>query len=100
MTDDQRLMNRDLMTLRLERAMRWAAECHQGQTRRSSATPYVEHVMAVALVLDRAGFDEDTVIAGLLHDVVEDTDATFEDVAIRFGPAVAETVRHCSEVKL
>jgi guanosine-3',5'-bis(diphosphate) 3'-pyrophosphohydrolase len=93
-------MTKDLMTLRLERALRWAAECHQGQTRRSSPTPYVEHVMAVALVLDRAGFAEDVVIAGLLHDVVEDTQATFEDVAERFGPIVAETVRHCSEVKL
>ena len=56
--------------------------------------------MAVALMLDRAGFDEDVVIAGLLHDIVEDTTATFDDVAARFGPAVAETVRHCSEVKL
>jgi guanosine-3',5'-bis(diphosphate) 3'-pyrophosphohydrolase len=100
MADDQRLMTQDLMTLRLERAMRWAAECHQGQTRRGSRTPYVEHVMAAALLLDRAGFDEDIVIAGLLHDVVEDTEATFEDVAARFGPAVADTVRHCSEVKL
>ena len=53
----------------------------------------------MALVLDRAGFDEDVVIAGLLHDVVEDTPATFDDVAARFGPAVAEIVRHCSEVK-
>jgi len=89
-----------LITSRLERALRWAAECHQGQTRRGSGTPYVEHVMAVALVLDRAGFDEDVVIAGLLHDVVEDTQATFDDVAAQFGPAVAATVRHCSEVKL
>ncbi len=56
--------------------------------------------MAVAMVLDRAGFDEDVVIAGLLHDVVEDTHATFDDVAARFGSDVAETVRYCSEVKL
>jgi (p)ppGpp synthase/HD superfamily hydrolase len=56
--------------------------------------------MAVALVLDRAGFDEDVVIAGLLHDIVEDTPVTFDDVAAHFGPAVADTVRHCSEVKL
>ena len=93
-------MTIDLMTLRLERALRWSAECHQGQTCRSSPTPYFEHVMAVALVLDRAGFGEDVVIAGLLHDVIEDTEATFEDVAARFGADVAETVRHCSEVKL
>ncbi len=93
-------MSNTLLTSRLERALRWATECHQGQTRRNSRTPYFEHVVAVALILDRAGFDEDTVIAGLLHDVVEDTGATFADVAERFGPAVAETVRHCSEMKV
>ena len=80
--------------------MRWAAQCHEGQTRRGAGMPYFEHVAAVALILDRAGFDEDAVIAGLLHDVVEDTPATFEDVSTRFGSVVAETVRHCSEVKL
>jgi (p)ppGpp synthase/HD superfamily hydrolase len=89
----------ELMSSRQDRAMRWAAVCHHGHTRRGSATPYFEHVAAVAWILDRAGFDEDVVIAGLLHDVVEDTAATNEDVAARFGPNVAEIVRHCTEVK-
>jgi (p)ppGpp synthase/HD superfamily hydrolase len=93
-------MRTELLTLRLERALRWAAQCHEEQTRKGSGVPYFQHVAAVGMILDRAGFDEDTVIAGLLHDVVEDTEATFEDVAARFGAAVAETVRHCSEVKL
>jgi (p)ppGpp synthase/HD superfamily hydrolase len=92
-------MRSDLITPRLEQAMRWAAHCHDDQRRKVSHTPYFQHVAAVALILDRAGFDEDVVIAGLLHDVVEDTAATFEEVAARFGPAVCETVRHCSEVK-
>lgn len=52
------------------------------------------------MILDRAGFEEDIVIAGLLHDIVEDTDATFDEVAARFGPVVCEIVRACSEVKL
>jgi guanosine-3',5'-bis(diphosphate) 3'-pyrophosphohydrolase len=89
-----------MMTLRLERAMRWAAQSHHGQTRRNSQTPYFEHVAAVALVLVGAGFDEDVVIAGLLHDLVEDTAVTLDDVTTRFGTAVAELVRHCSEVKI
>jgi guanosine-3',5'-bis(diphosphate) 3'-pyrophosphohydrolase len=92
-------MIKRLMTERLDEAMRFAAECHGGQVRRGSGTPYFEHVAAVALILDRAGFEEDVVIAGLLHDVVEDTAATLDDVAGRFGAAVAEIVRHCSEVK-
>jgi (p)ppGpp synthase/HD superfamily hydrolase len=88
-----------LLTENLERALRWAATSHQGQARRASGVPYFEHVVAVAMALDRLGFDEPVVIAGLLHDVVEDTEATFDDVRARFGPAVAELVAHCSEVK-
>jgi hypothetical protein len=88
-----------LFSLPLERALRWAADCHQGQFRRGSDAPYIEHPVAVALILDRLGFAEDVVIAGLLHDVVEDSPATFEQVEERFGSAVAETVRHCSEIK-
>jgi (p)ppGpp synthase/HD superfamily hydrolase len=84
---------------RLEQAMRWSARCHQGQVRRGDSTPYFEHAAAVALVLDRAGFDEDVVIAGLLHDIVEDTPATLDEVARRFGPAVAEIVGYCCEQK-
>jgi (p)ppGpp synthase/HD superfamily hydrolase len=93
-------MAAELMSPRLERALRWAAQCHEGQARKGSGTPYFQHVAAVALILDRAGFDEDVVIAGLLHDVVEDTPATLDEVAARFGPVVTETVRDCSEVKL
>jgi guanosine-3',5'-bis(diphosphate) 3'-pyrophosphohydrolase len=87
------------MTSRLEQAIRFAAVGHQGQVRRSSGVPYVEHVVAVAWILDRAGFDEDVVIAGLLHDLVEDTPATLADVEQRFGRDVAELVAHCSEAK-
>ena len=61
--------------------------------------PYFEHVVGVAMILDRLGFGEEVVIAGLLHDVVEDTAATFDDVRDRFGDEVAGIVRHCSEVK-
>ena len=80
-------MRNQAMTLRLEQAMRFAAQSHAGQLRKSSETPYFEHVAAVALILDRAGFPEDVVIAGLLHDVVEDTAVTFEQVASLFGDA-------------
>jgi guanosine-3',5'-bis(diphosphate) 3'-pyrophosphohydrolase len=87
-------------SLNLERALRWAALAHDGQVRKSSTVPYIEHPLAVAMILDRAGFPEDVVIAGLLHDVVEDTEATLDDVRSRFGDSVAEIVEGCSEVKL
>ncbi len=88
-----------LISDNLERATRWAATAHQGQTRRGSKTPYVQHVYAVAMILDRLGCSEAVIIAGLLHDIVEDTEATFEDVEGRFGPEVTAMVRHCTEVK-
>lgn len=89
-----------LMSPTLERALRWAAVCHHGQVRKGSGVPYVEHVLGVAMILDRLGFEEDVVIAGLLHDVVEDTEATGDDICARFGRAVADLVAHCSECKL
>ncbi len=91
---------RELMTLNVERALRWASVCHRGQSRKGSDTPYIEHVFGVALILDRAGFDEDVVIAGLLHDVVEDTEATLDQVEEKFGAGVAQTVEHCTEIKV
>ena len=88
------------MSPNLERALRWAAVWHEGQVRKGSGVPYVIHPVAVGLILDRLGWPEDVVIAGLLHDVVEDTGASVEDVRARFGPSVAELVRSLSEIKL
>ena len=93
-------INLDLMSPRLERALWWAAVWHDGQHRKASPVPYVQHPVAVAWMLDRLGFEEDVVIAALLHDAVEDTEATLEEVRVRFGDRVAELVAHCSEVKL
>ncbi len=76
-------------TLRFERALRLAASGHRDQVRKGSGVPYVEHPMGVALILDRAGFEEDVVIAGLLHDLVEDTEITLEQVREGFGDPVA-----------
>jgi (p)ppGpp synthase/HD superfamily hydrolase len=88
-----------LLTPRLEQALRYAALGHRGQVRRTGELPYFEHVVAVAWILDRAGFDEDVVVAGLLHDLVEDTPTTLEDIETRFGRVVADLVGYCSEQK-
>ena len=89
-----------LFSLNLERALRWAATCPRGQVRKGSGVPYAQHVAAVAMILDRLGYGEDVVVAGLLHDVVEDCDVTLDDVRDRFGEEVASLVAHGSEVKL
>lgn len=69
---------------------------HGGQTRKDGS-PYVSHLLQVAgLVLEHGGSTEQAV-AALLHDVVEDTPATFEDVRTRFGDAVAAIVESCTD---
>jgi (p)ppGpp synthase/HD superfamily hydrolase len=95
-----------LISTDLERALRRAAEWHVGQARKGSRTPYVEHLAGVALVLARLGLDDEVVIAGLLHDAVEDTPEfraegpiTLDTIAAEFGPRVAELVASCSERK-
>lgn len=69
-------------------AYEFAAKAHEGQTR-SSGQPYITHPLAVAFTLLELGMDTDTICAALLHDVVEDTDATLDDLKKRFGQDVA-----------
>ena len=87
------------ISMALERAIRRAAEWHDGQHRKGSTLPYMVHPFAVAMILDRLGFAEDIVIAGLLHDAVEDTEATLAEIESDFGPDVAKLVAWCSERK-
>ncbi len=70
------------------RAFDKAEELHEGQLRRSGE-PYIIHPMAVALILAQLGMDEETIVGGLLHDVVEDTSYTREMMAKDFGQDVA-----------
>jgi len=72
-------------------AAKMAALAHAGQYRRSGE-PYVTHPIAVAAIVAGLGLDADTVAAALLHDAVEDTGITLEDVEGSFGPVVARVV--------
>lgn len=84
----------------LERAIRTASEFHRDQTRKGSGLPYISHTMAVMLILQRAGFDDDRLLAAaVLHDVVEDTDCTLEMLKEQFPPEVAQWVSETSEHK-
>ncbi len=78
-------------TLEIVRAARVAAEAHHGQFRRSGE-PYVSHPVAVAGIAADLGLDETTVVAALLHDAVEDTGITLEDLERDFGADVAAVV--------
>ncbi len=77
---------------RIYRAMNMAAASHAGQVRKVSKVPYIVHPFGVGLMLQRAGFEEDVVIAGLLHDVVEDTKVTLPEIRTTFGDYVGDLV--------
>ena len=79
-------------------AYEFAAKAHEGQ-QRSSGQPYIMHPLAVAKILLELGMDTDTVCAALLHDVVEDTEATTEDLKKRFGSDVAQLVEGVTKLK-
>lgn len=72
-------------------AYQLAEHAHEGQ-KRSSSEPYIIHPLAVADILLDLGMDTDTICVGLLHDVVEDTDYTLDDIRKKFGQDVAMLV--------
>ena len=75
----------------IDEAFDWARQSHEGQLR-FSGQPYIIHPIAVAQILADYGMDKGCIIAALLHDIVEDTDATIDDVRERFGDEIASIV--------
>src|SRR5690606_31864523 len=73
------------------RAYLRAAEAHRGQTR-NSGEPYIQHPVAVARIIADLGLDDVTIAAALLHDTVEDTGTTLEEIEHDFGVEVAASV--------
>jgi (p)ppGpp synthase/HD superfamily hydrolase len=88
---------------RFDAALSFAAVAHRHQVRKGTdapGVPYIIHPMHVATILMRHGFAEDLVIAGLLHDTVEDCDVSLEVIANDFGAGVAALVDAVTEKKV
>ncbi|MDD6311246.1 MAG: bifunctional (p)ppGpp synthetase/guanosine-3',5'-bis(diphosphate) 3'-pyrophosphohydrolase [Firmicutes bacterium] len=83
----------------IEMAYDVAEEMHKGQLRKSGE-PYLIHPVAVAEILAGLGMDEETIVAGLLHDVVEDTDYTEEQLISNFGESVALLVDGVTKLRM
>jgi hypothetical protein len=80
-----------------EKAFCWAADLHRTQCRKGTSIPYITHLMAVAAIVGENRGTEDEVIAALLHDAIEDTDATYNMLVDRFDKPVADIVKACSD---
>lgn len=89
-----------MYSYKVEQAIRAAAILHQDQLRMGSVPlPYISHLMAVVLILSDYSNDEDTIVAAFLHDTLEDTDYTLEELREDFGGPVAEIVLTLTEPK-
>ena len=86
-----RQYNHNLDTKRLYAAFQYADSAHSGQLRKDGS-PYITHPLAVAEIVSELELDTDSIIAALLHDCIEDTGATHEDIAKLFGAPVADLV--------
>lgn len=81
----------------VERSYVFAKEAHEGQMR-SSGEPYITHPVAVARILSNMNLDHQTIMAALMHDVIEDTGVTRDELAESFGEPVAELVEGVSKL--
>lgn len=87
------------MKTQLDKAVAFATERHAGQVRKGTALPYIVHPMEVMYILYRMGADDNLLMAGVLHDTIEDTGTTKEEILKLFGEDVANLVAGHSEDK-
>lgn len=89
------LLGSDFM--KIYEAIQLAIKAHQDQYRKLDGDIYAAHPIEVGIMLASHNFDEEVVIAGILHDTVEDTEVTLEDILEQFGERVHDLVKGCSE---
>lgn len=81
----------------IAKAMEYAAQAHRGDTRKGGEVPYIVHPFEVAMILKENAFEDKIVAAGLLHDLLEDTEVEKEDLRREFGAEILELVLAASE---
>ena len=85
--------------LKLHNAIIFATMAHKGQLRKGTNIPYISHPMEVMQILTANGCSEDVIIAGILHDTLEDTDAKEEDIKNLFGQKILDIIKSETEDK-
>lgn len=78
-------------------AINFATNAHKDQKRKGKEVSYIMHPLSVGLLLAKSGAEEEVVIAGILHDTIEDTDVTYSDIVKKFGNRVADIVNDVTE---
>lgn len=88
-----------MMKNKVQKAILFAVKKHRHQLRKGTNLPYVVHPLSVMKQLIDMGAEEDIIIAGILHDTLEDTDISYRELKRKFGVRVADIVKGCSENK-
>lgn len=83
----------------LDKAIIFATKAHSGAKRKGTTVPYIVHPIEAAAIVSAMTDDEEVIAAAVLHDVIEDTDATEDDLYARFGRRITELVLNESEDK-
>jgi (p)ppGpp synthase/HD superfamily hydrolase len=83
-----------------ERAILFATEAHGSQVRKYCGSPYITHPIAVSEIVESVDHTEEMVVAAILHDVVEDTEVTIDEITKEFGPDVAELVYFLTDISV
>jgi (p)ppGpp synthase/HD superfamily hydrolase len=93
-------MLRDLAAMGhdIDHAITFAVKAHKGQVRKYSNMPYISHVLAVATIVSLTNNDPEMIKAAILHDTVEDTSVTLQDVEKEFGSDVAQLVEELTDI--
>ena len=86
------MANKPLETTLLDRAIVFAVKAHSGTERRGKGFPYIVHPMEAMEIVASITPDQELLAAAALHDTVEDTDVTVEDIRLAFGSRIAEIV--------
>ena len=81
----------------IDLAIEVAVKAHQNQVRKGKDIPYITHPLAVGVILAKAGCSDEVIMAGILHDTVEDTSITLDDLRDSFGKKVSRIVEGASE---
>jgi (p)ppGpp synthase/HD superfamily hydrolase len=81
----------------VNQAIIFATKAHEGQTRKGTDIPYITHPFSVGMLLQKENGTDEVIAAGILHDTIEDTSATYEELASLFGTHIANLVQAASE---
>lgn len=81
----------------VEKAIEVAAKAHDHQYRKTTDLPYIIHPFSVGIMLLQHGYSDEVVAAGILHDTVEDTELTLDEIKLAFGKTVSHIVKGASE---